>query len=133
MTATIAAGQTKTRPGVRATIDKAHPQLAAVVVDGREVPVSRRHAREVKKALVLRREQCLAELRAFLTQQGFVNLAICSRTAEYERLAIRLQVRAAVVMQPVTTEQLVAYLRDGDQRFAALRQVLLDDPRPEGT
>lgn len=56
------------------------------------------------------REACIHALNQFRQQHGFVGLAVCSRAAEYASLASRLELRTAVLLQPLSPQQVDGYL-----------------------
>jgi eukaryotic-like serine/threonine-protein kinase len=74
------------------------------------------------------RATCVAAINAFRRDHGLVALVVCSRFADYEALSNRLRLQGAVLVQPLSQQQIDAYLaRDGDQ-LAALRVALAADP-----
>lgn len=56
------------------------------------------------------REACVDAINIFRRDYGLDGIAICSRTAEYRMLTTRLQLQGAVQIQPLTTDQIRAYL-----------------------
>lgn len=55
-------------------------------------------------------------------------MAICSRVADYEALTGRLDLRSAVLLQPLTPAQMDAYLDQAGDELAAMREVWRSDP-----
>ena len=58
------------------------------------------------------RAACVAAINAFRQSHGFLPLVITSRTAEYEALAKPLRLQGAILVRPLTREQVNAYLND---------------------
>ncbi|MEO8136967.1 MAG: protein kinase [Betaproteobacteria bacterium] len=56
------------------------------------------------------RAECVAAINAFRKEAGSVPLAVCSRTADYGALPLRLRLAGAVVIQSLTTRQINAYV-----------------------
>jgi eukaryotic-like serine/threonine-protein kinase len=52
---------------------------------------------------------------------------VCCRVADYEELPIRLKLQAAVLIAPLTNEQIVAYLAGFGEQLDALRLALIED------
>lgn len=73
------------------------------------------------------REGCVAAINAFRREHGVAPVAVCSRTAAYEALAQRLQLRGAVVLQPLTLAQMDAYLALAGEGMAPVRELLHED------
>lgn len=81
-----------------------------------------------------KRGECVIAINRFRKENGFTNLVVCSRTAEYERLSKRLQLMGAIVIQPLTSRQIDAYLAIGGEQLAAARAtVSTDEPLRELT
>ncbi len=73
------------------------------------------------------RNACVEAINAFRDRHGLMRLVVCSRTAEYEALAARLNLQGAVVLQPLSREQVIDYLdRFGDE-LSAIRDTLQTD------
>ncbi|MBL8057617.1 MAG: NACHT domain-containing protein [Anaerolineales bacterium] len=78
---------------------------------------------EVKAAA---REQCLQAINTFRAEHGLMPLVVCSRAADYAALSARLQLRAAVVLAPLTpaqVDQQLARLGLGGARLRLLLQM----------
>jgi len=56
------------------------------------------------------RGACVEAINSFRQRHGLVRLVVCSRTADYEALATRLQLLGAVVTQPLNPTQIDTYL-----------------------
>lgn len=76
----------------------------------------------------MHRSACVQAINAFRQTQGLTPLVVCSREAEFRALATPLTVRQAVVVQPLTAAQIIAYLRQGGKALAAVRAALTRDP-----
>src|SRR5262249_45327655 len=73
------------------------------------------------------REACVAAINAFRRQHGTIDLAVCSRIADYTALESQLKLQGAVVIQPLTEQQMDRYLEHAGDRLAALRSALHAD------
>jgi hypothetical protein len=60
-------------------------------------------------------------------QAGLLPLAVCSRVADYENLTVKLRLAGAVVVQPLTINQITSYLEKGGASLEAVRAVLQAD------
>jgi DNA polymerase III delta prime subunit len=74
------------------------------------------------------REACVAAINTFRRQHGTIELAVCSRIADYTALESRLKLQGAVVIQPLTEQQIDRYLEHAGDRLGALRSALHADP-----
>lgn len=79
---------------------------------------------EVKQAS---RQACLMALNRFSQAYGLSNIVVCSRIADYRALSARLKLEAAVLLQPLTPEQVDAYLTQAGEKLAAVRALLQQD------
>jgi hypothetical protein len=70
------------------------------------------------------RGACVDALNAFLLAYRTLPLVVSSRTGPYLSLPVRLHLAAAVEVQPLTDEQIRAYLASGGERYIALRTVI---------
>jgi len=66
------------------------------------------------------REVCVKAINTFRADCGMTGIVVCSRTREYEELASRLKLNGAVLIQPLTGEQVNHYIAAGDPQLAAL-------------
>jgi len=73
-----------------------------------------------------RREKCVKAINEF-RQEHSAPLVVCSRVADYEALAIQLELRSAVHLQPLTSQQVNGYLNRAGLEFAAVREALKKD------
>jgi hypothetical protein len=80
---------------------------------------------EVKES---RRRDCVVALNRFLADVGAAGVAVCTRPKEYLAQPERLELAAAVQLEPLSAEQIASYLRaDGADR-EALAEALAQDP-----
>jgi GTPase SAR1 family protein len=56
------------------------------------------------------RAACVEAINQFRRTHGFGHIVVCSRTTDYDILTARLRLEGAVVIQPLTVEQIDAYL-----------------------
>src|SRR5262249_33920667 len=75
------------------------------------------------------RANCIEAINTFRQDHGLIPLVVCSRTSEYGAVGARLHLQGSIVLQPLTHNQVDAYLVHGDTEQAAMRQALRDDPR----
>ena len=73
-----------------------------------------------------RREKCIEAINEF-RQERLVPLVVSSRVADYEALGIQLKLQSAVLLQPLTPQQVNDYLDKAGQEFAAVREALKKD------
>lgn len=73
------------------------------------------------------REACAQTINAF-RQDHLVPLVVCSRIADYESLNTKLKLHSAVVLQPITSEQIEKYLTTISPKLEAVRISLEKDP-----
>ncbi|MBN8620918.1 MAG: NACHT domain-containing protein, partial [Anaerolineae bacterium] len=72
------------------------------------------------------REACVEAINAFRQQYRTVDLAVCSRSEDYEALTAKLDVRGAVVLDALHEDQINDYLNR--PALEALRAAMADDP-----
>jgi eukaryotic-like serine/threonine-protein kinase len=73
------------------------------------------------------RAACVEAINVYRQQHGLVPLAVCSRVADYEALTTKLRLQGAIVVQPLTKQQVDGYLERLGEPFAGVRAALLDD------
>jgi hypothetical protein len=73
------------------------------------------------------RDACVDALNDFHRRFPLTQLAVCSRTEEYNALASRLCFPAAIMLQPLTRAQIGEYLERGGEALAGVRRALSDD------
>jgi len=69
-----------------------------------------------------KREACVEAINVFRQKYPLVDMAVCSRIADYEMLTNRLDLSGAIVLQPLTHEQIDAYLDHPE--LTAVRRIL---------
>jgi len=72
------------------------------------------------------RATCAEAINQFHAEH-LVPLVVCSRVNEYENLAVRLKLQGAVLLQPLTPEQIDAYLNRAGPTLATVRSALQQD------
>ncbi len=73
------------------------------------------------------RSACVEAINQFRQEHGLAAIAVCSRSQEYEELTRRLKLGGAIVIQPLTREQVNRYVAAGGTRLAALQYSLQQD------
>jgi len=73
------------------------------------------------------RMACVQALNSFIHDFAVPGLVVCSRTADYEILAARFKLETAVVLQPLTVDQIDRYLARGDSALNTLRNIIHHD------
>jgi eukaryotic-like serine/threonine-protein kinase len=73
------------------------------------------------------RRACVAALNQFRSAHWLLDFVVCSREADYAALSAKLQVQAAVVVQPLTAAQVDAYLAQAGDQLAAVQTLLHED------
>lgn len=71
-----------------------------------------------------RREECIGAINAYRREHGTVPLAVCSRTADYKELRTKLTLYGTVAIQPLTRQQIEAFLDQESCSFTTARAVL---------
>ena len=74
-----------------------------------------------------RRDACVNALNQFTQKYGQTEIVVCSRLGDYETLPTRLQLQAAIYLQPLTNEQIQEYLRHTGTELETLRSTLAGD------
>ena len=74
------------------------------------------------------REACVRAINAFRQEHGLAPIAVCSRVADYEALTTRLRLQGAVLLQPLTPQQINQYLGGAGTELLAVRKTLQHDP-----
>lgn len=75
------------------------------------------------------RDACVVAINVFREERGLLPMVVCSRIADYEALSQRLKLQGAITLQPLTREQVTAYLADAGDELRAVRAVLEDDEK----
>ncbi len=73
------------------------------------------------------RGACVEAINAYRQEHGLLPTVVCSRRADYLALTERIQLHNAVVVQPLTREQVDIYLSSMGEQVAAVRMALQSD------
>ncbi|GCF08737.1 NACHT domain-containing protein [Dictyobacter arantiisoli] len=73
------------------------------------------------------RMSCIEAINAFRQKYGMVPVVVCSRSAEYHTLSTQLNLQMAVVIQPLSLQQIERYLQQVGKPLEALRMALQHD------
>ena len=65
---------------------------------------------------------------ALLSDFGLVKIVVCSRIMDYEYLPVKLNLRWAIALQPLTSQQVAMYLTEIGSELSALNAILQSDP-----
>jgi len=74
------------------------------------------------------RSACVDAINTYRQEHGLVPTVVCSRSADYLAQTTRVQLHTAVEVQPLTLEQIDAYLASTDESLAVLRTAVHEDP-----
>lgn len=74
-----------------------------------------------------RRQECAEEINHFRQTQGLTGIAVCSRTERYKAVSLKLNLCTAIVLDPLTAEQVDDYLAAAGARLTVLRGTLETD------
>lgn len=74
-----------------------------------------------------RRESCLQALNHFIQLHGQTEIVICCRVKDYEALSHRLRCQGAILIQPLTLEQIDRYLAAAGEDLTAVNTALQAD------
>lgn len=75
----------------------------------------------------LRRDACVAAINKFSQEYGETEIVVCSRIKDYEALSHRFRFQGAVLIQPLTLEQIHQYLQHAGSELAAVSTTLQAD------
>ncbi|NEO87724.1 MAG: NACHT domain-containing protein, partial [Spirulina sp. SIO3F2] len=78
---------------------------------------------------IQRRDCCVQALNDFMQTYGQTELVVCSRQQDYDALSQRLQLQGAISIQPLTGEQIDAYLAGAGAELQALRGAIAQDTK----
>ena len=73
------------------------------------------------------RSSCIQALTLYRREHTLVPVVLCSRKAEYEAQSTRVTLSKAVVIQPLTSQQIDDYLTQAGQQLEAVRSLLHED------
>jgi DNA-binding SARP family transcriptional activator/DNA polymerase III delta prime subunit len=71
-------------------------------------------------------QACVDAINAY-RREHLTPLAVCARTADYAKLTRQLSLQCAVIIQPLTDEQIAAYVQAGGAALARLGETLQQD------
>ncbi len=74
------------------------------------------------------RATCIDAINIYRRSHGLVPTVVCSRSAEYLAQQRRIELRTAVVVQPLTAQQVDEYLANAGGQLEGVRLALRDDP-----
>ena len=74
------------------------------------------------------REYCVVAINTFIKRHGLLPIVICSRLADYESLTARLRLPSAILIQPLTCQQVKDHLQRAGDLLRGLRIALIEDP-----
>ncbi len=73
------------------------------------------------------RTACVETINTYRQEHGLVGMVVCSRIADYFHLAVKLKLCGAIVLQPLTDEQIDNYLAEAGDQLSAVRVLLRND------
>jgi DNA polymerase III delta prime subunit/MFS family permease len=73
------------------------------------------------------RTACIEVINAYRQEHGLVPIVICSRSFDYLALETRILLQSAVVVQPLTREQIEDYLTSAGEKLAGVRNIFYED------
>lgn len=73
------------------------------------------------------RNACVQAINQYRNNHGFVDIVVCSRTKDYGELSDQLTLNGAIVLNPLTDEQVFNYLDNEDADLSTMRQFLEND------
>ncbi|MGB3291789.1 MAG: NACHT domain-containing protein, partial [Phormidesmis sp.] len=72
-------------------------------------------------------DDCVRAINQFLHHHGQTETVVCSRIKDYLALPERLQLRSALYLQPLTTDQIHQYLDEAGSQLEAIKTLLQED------
>ena len=72
-------------------------------------------------------QRCIEIINTYCDEHKSVSIVVCSQSDKYGSLKTRIKLWNAVTVQPLTVEQIDAYLKNSDKQLEALRLALHDD------
>lgn len=73
------------------------------------------------------RNACVAAINSFSQDYGLKNIVVCSRIADYEVLTGQLKLRGAILIQPLSSEQVDDYLIQAGDQLEAVKRLIEED------
>lgn len=77
------------------------------------------------------RDACVRVLNQFIEAHGTTEIVVCSRVRDYESLSERLNLRSAIYIQLLTSEQVYQYLDEAGDQLVGLKTLLQHDAKLE--
>jgi hypothetical protein len=74
-----------------------------------------------------RQEACIGAINQFTQKYGQTEMVVCSRIADYEVLSSRLQLRGAIYIRSLTSEQIQQYLENAGEQLEGIKTLLQED------
>lgn len=74
-----------------------------------------------------KRDACVEAINQFRIDFPEVKIAVCCRIADYERLKVKLNLQAAIVLRPLSYAQVDRYLRELGPEMDGLRRAIAED------
>lgn len=101
-------------------------KIAQVWVDADQILPLLDGLDEVKPVM---RSACVDAINHYLQEHNLGSMVVCSRRADYLVQKTRVLLQSAVVVQPLTPQQIDEYLMSAGEKLTSLREALQDDPR----
>lgn len=73
------------------------------------------------------REPCVEAINRFRQEHGMLGMVVCSRSLDYADLHVRLGLQGAIVLQPLTLEQVNTYMRLAGEQLTSIHSLLQED------
>jgi DNA polymerase III delta prime subunit len=71
---------------------------------------------------------CVDAINTYRREHGLIPTVVCSRSADYPTQTTRVLLHSAVVVQPLTPQQIYDYLSNAGEQLESVREALHDDP-----
>ncbi|GAA4602633.1 hypothetical protein GCM10023195_08290 [Actinoallomurus liliacearum] len=104
---------------------KVHPDAAAAWLKRNAIVPLLDGLDEVMPEL---RAACASQINEYIRHSGAVPLVICSRTADYAALGIKLDLDDAVRLEPLSREQIASFLEHLGEPLDGIRTAIASDP-----
>jgi len=72
--------------------------------------------------------ECVDAINKFYHNNKLAGLVVCSRFKDYERLTSKLEIQLAILVKPLTQQQVDTHLKNMGNTMCGVRAVLRDDP-----
>ncbi|MDY7019860.1 MAG: protein kinase [Cyanobacteriota bacterium] len=74
-----------------------------------------------------RRSTCVTAINQFYQEHGTTEIVVCSRIQDYQDLSTRLNLQAAICLQPLTLDQIHQYFQEAGAELSVIRTALIED------